>query len=480
MKTILCLSSFLIIFAALPLAGTGVVHAQDANATLVASEPAAQMTDTPVPLDIATATPQPSPTATPEPPAGRPQLVVAGYHASQETVHAGSDFDLEISIRNDGAQPAQGVSIVFAGDNFYVRETGGVLSIPALAPGESHTIRQPLTASWSLAGYTVGITTATASYSDGNGTAYSDTFSFSVDIYFDANWGKPTPTPVLGENPQLVVQGYHVDVAELKPGVTFTLELEIANPGSRLAKGVRMVLGGQAAGSGSASTTAAGASYTPFAALDTSNLIHVGDLQPDETRAIAHRLIVDLQATAGVYTLPLAFEYADEKGEQHTDDQGVTLIVHTTPQLKISFYENPGELRVGESAILPIQVTNMGYQTVLLGDLRLSASQGALTGDTAFIGPLESGGSFTHDAEITPAAAGGGLEIRVAVDYNDVYGSPQNIVQALTVSVAGDGNPPTSEENDAPVTVVKEAAPRAEGFWQKLVRFFRNLLGLGG
>jgi len=472
----LYLSFLLILLTTLPFAGTGAVYAQGASDTPVVTEPVVLHTATATSLPTATTTTQP--TATPEPPAGRPQLVVADYHAGQETVHAGSDFDLEISLRNDGNRPAQGVSIVFAGDNFYVRETGGVWSIPALAPGESYTIRQPLTASWSLAGYTVGTTTAITSYSDGNGTSYSDTFSFSVDIYFDANWGKPTPTPVLGENPQIIVQGYHVDVAELKPGAAFTLVLDIANPGSRLAKGVRMVLGAQAAGSGSASTTAA-ASHAPFAALDTSNLIHVGDLQPGETRGLAQRLIVDLQATAGVYTLPLAFEYSDEKGEQYTDHQGITLIIHTTPQLKISFYENPGELRVGESAVLPIQVTNMGYQTILLGDLHLSANKGILTGDSAFIGPLESGGSFTHDAEITPAA-GGGLEIRVAVDYNDVYGNPQNITQTLTVSVAGDGNPPSSEENDTPVTVVEEAAPRAEGFWQKLVHFFRNLLGLGG
>ena len=478
MKTILYLSILLIIIRASPLAETRVVYAQDATATPVASEPTLQLTDTPIPINIATATPQPSPTDTSKPLAGRPQLVVTGYYASMEPIHAGCDFDLEISIRNDGSWPAQGVSLVFNGDNFYVRETGGVWSIPALPSGESYTIRQPLTASWSLAGYTVGTTTATASYSDGNGTAYSDTFSFSVDIYFDSNWGKPTPTPILGENPQLIVQGYHVNVAELRPGVTFALELEIANPGSRLAKGVNMVFGEQA-GSGSTSTTAAAGSKVPFAALDTSNLVHVGDLYPGETRGIAQRLIVDLQVTAGVYTLPLAFEYFDEKGAQHTDNQVVTLIAHTTPQLKISFYENPGELRVGESAVMPIQVTNMGYQTVLLGDLRLSARQDGLTSDTAFIGPLESGGSFTHDAEITPSAAGV-LEIQVAVDYNDIYGRPQNIIQTLTVSVASDGNSPSNEGTGTPIIVMEEAGPPEENFLQNLVRFFRSLLGLGG
>lgn len=473
MKIIHFLSFLLIFLIALPFAGMGKAHAQNESATPAVSAPVAQ--DTELPMDTVT----PQPTATPEPPAGRPQLVVVEYHASQPTVHAGSDFDLEIRFRNDGTQPAQGVNLVFAGDNFYVRETGGVWSVPTLAPGESHTIRQPFTASWSLAGYTVGTTTLTASYNDANGVTYSDTFSISVDIYFDASWGQPTSTPVLGENPQLVVQAYHVDVAVLKPGITFTLELEIGNPGSRLAKGVKMAIGGQATGSGGSSTTGSTVSVVPFAALDSSNLIHVGDLYPGERRALSQRLIVDLQATAGVYTLPLTFQYADEQGQQWTESQGVTLIIHTTPQLKISFYENPGELLVGASSILPIQVTNVGYQTVLLGDLHLAASQDVLKDEVAYVGPLESGGSFTHDAEIVPATSGE-LEIRAEIDYQDAFGNSQAVVQVLTVQVVGDENLLPGGESGATTVTDEAIIPQEENFWQKLARFFRNLLGLGG
>lgn len=468
-----CLTFIFIALINVLIVGTDYACAQDESATPTASEPIVEASST------ATLEPEPMPTVTPEPPSGRPQIVVASYHASEETVHAGYDFDLEIRFRNDGASPAENVNIVFAGDNFYVRETGGVWSISELTPGDTYKIRQPLTASWSLAGYTVGTTTITANYTDENGTAYSDIFLISFDIYFDPDWGKPTPTPVLGENPQIVVRNYHIDVPELKPGATFALELEIANLGSRLAKGVGMVIAGNSSNPDLSSSSSATISSVPFAALDSSNLIHIGDLNPGEMRNLTSRLIVDLQASAGVYSLPLAFQYSDETGQQFIDEQVVTLIVQTTPQLKISFYETPGEIVVGATGVLPLQVINMGYQTALLGDLHLKTSQGTLSGETAFIGQLESGSSFSHDAEVVPESPGE-LVIEAAVEYNDVFGQPQNIVQTLTVQVIDDETLSSDEDNANPVINVDEPAQKGESFWHKVVRFFKTFLGLGG
>ena len=456
----------------LMLTGVGTVLGQETDVTPDATS------DIKPTVEESTATPTQAPTDTPNSAGSRPQIVVTGYEISESPVQAGSDFDLVVRFRNNGPQTAQGVTFVFAGDNFYLRETGGVWSVPSLAPGENFSIRQPLTASWSLAGYTMGATTLTATYTGEDGTAYNDTFSISVPIYFDADWGKPTPTPVLGENPQVVVRSYDTDITPLKPGDTFTLELELANLGSRLAKGVLMGLAGSATAGQGATSSGTTVNNVPFAVLDSSNLIHVGDLMPGETRQFTQRLIVDVYADAGVYTLPLSFQYTDENGEAHVDDQGITLVVDSQPQLKISFYENPGNLQVGLAGLLPIQVTNMGYQTALLGDLRLTSTQGTLLDDLAFIGPLESGGSFALDAEIIPAGPGD-LEVQVAVDYNDAFGNPQQIVVTLQLTAVGEIAMPTTAEDTSSGDLLGEDDSQEETFWQKIVRFFKTLLGLG-
>lgn len=473
MKSIRLISLFVFLGNSL-LIGMGTAHAQDADVTPTATESA--LVDTVTPMPTPTATTQP--TAAPQPAGGRPQIIVAEYQASETPLYAGSDFDLKIRFRNNGSQAAQAVTIVFAGDNFYLRETGGVWAIPSLGADESFSIEQPLTASWSLAGYTMGATTLTASYAGADGTVYNDTFSISVPIYFDADWDKPTPTPVLGENPQVVVRSYATDSTSLKPGVTFTLELELANLGSRLAKGVRMGIAGSATAGQGASSSGSTMNDVPFAVLDSSNLIHVGDLMSGETRQLTQRLIVDVHASAGVYTLPLSFQYTDENGEAHVDDQGITLVVDSQPQLKISFYENPGDLQLGLAGLLPIQVTNMGYQTALLGDLRLTSAQGALLDDLAFIGPLESGGSFALDAEIIPTAPGD-LEVQISVDYNDAFGNPQQVVETLQLTVVGEIAPPATTGDTAAEALPGEDLPQGETFWQKVAGFFKTLLGFG-
>jgi hypothetical protein len=275
----------------------------------------------------------------------------------------------------------------------------------------------------------------------------------------------------------VVVRSYDTDISPLKPGDTFTLELELANLGSRLAKGVRMGMARSATAGQGTSPSGSVVNDAPFAVLESSNLIHVGDLKPGETHQLSQRLIVDVYADAGVYTLPLSFQYTDENGETHVDDQGVTLVVDSQPQLKISFYENPGELPLGPAGLLPIQVTNMGYQTALLGDLRLTSAQGTLLDDLAFIGPLESGDSFALDAEIIPTVPGA-MEVQVSVDYNDAFGNPQQIVETLQLTVVGEIAPPTTEDT-AEENLPGEELPQGETFWQKVARFFRTLLGLG-
>lgn len=489
MKRYLHLIFMLVFLVSISFTKNDVAFAQDGSAT--------PDTTLSVPTDIPTASPavvtpsatpsQDTPTSTPIPlqptatsgPVGRPQIVVAEYHSSQAKVHAGSDFDLEIRFRNDGVQSAYGVNIVFGADNFYVRETGGVWSRSELAPGESFTIRQPLTASWSLAGYTMAPFQISASYTDASGAIYNDTYSISVEIYFSSTWGNPTPTPTLtptpalGEKPQIIVQAYQVDVDPLKPGTNFSLQLTLVNLGSQLAKGTRMSIGIGGQSAGSAATGSA-----PFAVLDSSNLIYMGNILPGETRSLTLRMMVDIKAVAGVYLLPLTFGYSNEKGQDYTESQQVTLTVRTTPQLKISFYEPPEDLLVGMDGLLPIQVTNMGYQTVLLGDLHLTTNQGVLGSDIVSIGPLESGGSFTHDAEIIPDASGE-LNIQVTVAYVELFGDPQNIVQTLVVQVNDvpqtDGG--TTELQSDPAVPV---APQSESLLQKLWSFIRGLFGLGG
>jgi len=66
------------------------------------------------------------------------------------------------------------------------------------------------------------------------------------------------------------------------------------------------------------------------------------------------------------------------------------------------------------------------------------------------------------------AHEGGTAEVVVTVHYLDDFDQPQVVTETLTVEVE---EPPEAEQADQ--------EQEEEGFWDKVLRFLRGLLGLG-
>ena len=132
--------------------------------------------------------------------------------------------------------------------------------------------------------------------------------------------------------------------------------------------------------------------------------------------------------------------------------------------------------------LLPLQVVNLGKQTVILGNMQVTASDALLENNIALVGAIESGFYFTLDSMITPYQAGP-MEILVSVSFTDDFNQPQSYDTTLLVDVIemdmddfGEGDdqyPPFEDFDDW------ESAPAEETFWQKLLRVLKGLIGLG-
>ena len=109
-----------------------------------------------------------------------------------------------------------------------------------------------------------------------------------------------------------------------------------------------MVLGGGATSTSGSSTPVAGGvsgssgELTNFAPLDSSNLVYMGDLKQGASTTLSQKLIVNTSTQPGVYTLKISFVYTNSKGNQVVDDQVITLLVYSLPQVQIDFYRDPG------------------------------------------------------------------------------------------------------------------------------------------
>ncbi len=441
-----------------------------------------------------TNTPEPAATNTPAPTAFlRPILAVDSYAASSTAVTAGQDLDFEITLVNWGSSAATNIVVEFGGADFQPRATGGVRVSAPLAPNEKYKVFQPLTAATGIAGKPLVTLEVKVDYTDANGTAYNETFTITFPVAKPSGpfaTATPTASATPSPRPQLLITNYQIDIEALKPGLRFTLTLDVQNAGGANAQKVTAILGGGSStgagggtggsgtpsGPGSGGVSGAGGSFDNFAPIESSNVQFIGDLASGASLTIKQMLIVNASTKPGAYPVKFSFAYTDDKGNSYTDDQVITLLVYSPPFVDVSFYRDPGPLFANQPNLLPIQIVNLGRSSSVLGNMKVTGEGAEFINNSIIIGNLDVGGYFPLDANAIPSQPGP-LELTITVDYVDDFNQPQVITKTLTVEVL-----------DAPL--VDPGFPGGEGgggfeptpaepesLWQKILRFISGLLG---
>jgi hypothetical protein len=445
------------------------------------------------------------PTPTTQPPANgatatpfvRPLIVVDTYNIGADAITPGQDFDLVIRVHNIGGREAVNLIATFTPGDVVPRESGGVLARIELVPGETKKLQQPMTATRELFGKSVAAVVMQLSYTDLNGTAYTETFNLSLPVRGGgggpAPTATPTPTATAAPRPQIVITGYRIDLDMLKPGSRFGLELQAENVGNGRAQRVTMILGGGTSSSGGAAGTPepGGVSGTSgdfgnFAPVAASNVQFLGDISTGQNFSARADLIVNAKTEPGAYPMKISFTYTADNGTTYTDDQVVTLLVYSPPNVEVNFYQDPGPIFAGQPNRLPLQVVNLGRKSAVLGNMRVSTEGAELSQNTVLVGPLDIGGYYTLDATLIPFQPGP-LDLIVSIDYTDDFNASQEITRTISLEV---------QEMVVPVEITPE--PGTEGipggggfpgpggeptagpetFLQKAWRFVRGLLGL--
>jgi len=223
--------------------------------------------------------------------------------------------------------------------------------------------------------------------------------------------------------------------------------------------------------------TASGADLSVFAPLGTSNLIYIDKVPVGSTVKAGAQLIVNVSSNPGAYPFKISFTYLNSKGERIVEDQVITLLVYSLPKLEINFYRDPGRLTMGMPMPLPIQITNLGKNTAVLGTLLVTSLNADLSENRQLVGSLEGGGYFSMDPLVIPYQEGE-LELLVSVSYTDDFNQPRKVETVLKIMVdpAPIFDPMPGEDMDG-ANMPPVDAP--ETFFQKVIRFFKGLLGLG-
>lgn len=416
----------------------------------------------------------------------RPLIVINSYNADVGSVHFGESFNVNIQLYNSGQHYAYNLVLSFATGDISPRETGGVISVDEIAPGNRTTVSQALVASNDLWGKATAMQNLTITYYDEQGTLYSAQFSlvFSISApVYRAPTATPTATVAPLLRPQLVITQYSLDINPLEPGRQFTLQLNIQNLGNATAKRVTMVVGGGSASVNAEGTPVAGGTsggsgdFTNFAPLGSSNIQSLGDVESGQTINASQTLIVNVSTNPGAYPMKISFVYTNEKGTPISDEQVITLLVYRLPKIDINFYHDPGPMFAGQPNMLPLQIVNLGRSSAVLGNMKVTATGGMVENSTSLVGTLETGGYFTLDSTLIPDA-GGPLDLVITIDYTDDFNQPQTISKTLTLDIqeAPIIEPPSDGGPDGPI--VEPTQPVDETFLQKAWRFFLGMIGL--
>jgi hypothetical protein len=263
----------------------------------------------------------------------------------------------------------------------------------------------------------------------------------------------------LADRPQLIIAGYRTAPDPLAPGDPFTLTLEVNNVGGGEAQRLTLTLGGEG-----------GSGLAPFAPLQSSNVKIVPSLAAGATLELSQRLVVDGGAESKAYSLPVALAFDDAHGTRRTDSQLISLLVSRRPHFQIGFYQPVVTVTVGVPFALPVEATNIGRTLVNVSTLEVTSAQLDIQDGSLYLGPLDGGTSGSLEARAT-ARQGGTAEVVVSVHYLDDFEQPQVVTKTLTI--------PVEEPATASAGAAENAQEQGGGFWDKVLRALRGLLGLG-
>ncbi len=420
-------------------------------------------------------------TATPTPPAfGRPQLVITSYKINDVVVQTGKEFKLKIEFQNAGTTNAINAQAVFTSADVVPTDTGGVVVVGSLATGAYVEKSQTFIAVNSVYGKSVIVVDVTLTYYDEKGTAYTDKFTLSLPAYgATSDTVYPTATPTGVNSAQLVITSYGSTVDPLQPGEQFQLVLTAENMGNTTAKNVTMIIGGGSSGTSGGTPQPGGVSgssgeFTNFAPVGSSNIQTLGDIPASGGLQVSQNLVVNVSTNPGAYPMKITFSYVNSKGEVVNDDQVITLLVYSLPNLDVSFYSPPGTFFIGQPGALPIQVVNLGKRSVVLGNMTIETKGGTIDPDSTLVGSLDPGGYFTFDSTLTPDVAGE-MELNVTIEYTDDFNQPRTVTSILNVSVEESFIEPTPDPTMEGAVIITATN---ESFAHKVWRFALGLFGL--
>ncbi|MBP2144041.1 hypothetical protein J2127_001210 [Methanococcus voltae] len=319
-----------------------------------------------------------------------------------------SNMEYPIIIKNVGTGIAKDIDVL-VGSSAYINPVGGVkYNVKVLEPfGSTEVVLNLHADSKTTEGsYIVPVTLV---WTDEDGTKHNETIEFGVIVEGDVNLG---------------ISNVITEPNEIKPGTNYIkLSVDITNNGHGEAKNINLNL----------------KTSEPFSDSGSNvNFKNVGILNSGDTKTAIFYVDLNKHADAQTYDIPLEITYLDAYNKEHVENENVTVLVKTKPELEI--LNNDFTIYAGRQTEILVTLKNVGTEKaekVKITAIKNSAQPFDYEEKTDDIGTLEilenGTGRLVIDTEASAAIKDYliNLEVRSVGDHElgdeDVYVSQKTL-----------------------------------------------------
>ncbi|NMB42147.1 MAG: hypothetical protein GX996_09460 [Firmicutes bacterium] len=319
-------------------------------------------------------------------PGSNPFLKVSSF-SLQDTPRSGEHL-FRLTLENLGQEIAQDISLSLdGGTDIYILDTSNIDYIKNIA-GKTKITREyniGINASQGGAHYPLKVL---LSYSDHRGNSYTSEETLGIPS---------SAAEKAAGTPRVLISKYTLSDEKILAGNIVTLSLFIENTHARPVQNTKV--------SFKVIEVEDSAGGTIFSPVDSSNSFFIEQIPGRTTLEKSIDLLVDPNAVAKTYIVPVTIEYEDENANSYTVDELVNIPVTQECKLQILDLELPPVAHVGQPVFIGAEFVNVGkavlnnFIVMLEGDFHKEQA-------SYYVGNLEIGASDFYQGMIYPENEG--------------------------------------------------------------------------
>ncbi|MBC7194812.1 MAG: hypothetical protein H5U37_04070, partial [Caldisericia bacterium] len=377
----------------------------------------------------------------------KPKLIVKSVTTDPKIVSLGHNFKININILNNGGEIAKNSSIQFTGVGtssdlypFTLLDTSNLIYIGDIKPNEEKLIKVNFSASSDAKD---GVYNIVFNLSYENGERYSESQKIGVVI------NKYEPQ----KNLNIILSSYIVNPEIVNPGSIVEINYTILNISKEVGYNIVHKI----------ERLENSNSLYPFSPI-TSNVNANNLLLAGNSINSKISFFVSPDAESKTYNLILNIKYEDSKGNIYENSSSIGVVVLRKPLLSVFNLIVPQKVKVQEKFTISCDIGNVGNYPVKGVIVFLKGLP--VSGGDKYIGTLDSGNYDTYEFELSisePNEYFGELLIQYSDDLNQIH----EIKEDFKIKVESG-----SDETE-------ETQPKKLTIWQRIIRFFLRLFGLG-